>query len=376
MPNKTKADIRHNKLTAKAEKAVKEDKMNKNERLVKKANKLNERAGLGKENIAFGMKPAYNFNPGLRKAAKDGKLDNNPKFKAAVEKSGFEMSYKMVNKEGLKMAGNPAYKFHEPGHNEFEVGDLGNLGDEYKQISAINTEPVYETSTSKYTGPLMPNEQWAALSADKKREMNAAVGADEKGDITKNILSGFNTIIKTASIPQPGTPEVKGDAFSNFDARQRERRIMTDTRKSKRAAIKDAANQSRLKHSQDRVVTGEDGKNYTIKALEGKELRKQIRKDKKAGKIKAKATQSAEKVKRLGVLSDQMKKQESQGINTDVGKKGRVTLQEGKEGSSTTGSKLSAIKFKDFVSGKKSGNVTFEMKLPANAMNYFNKKKK
>jgi hypothetical protein len=211
--------------------------------------KNNIMPGKSKKGGGLESKPAYNLKPVSADKQKSlGQLPTEVRNKMGYEmKPGYQMKYKMVNKEGLKMAGNPAYKFHEPGHNEFEVGDLGNLGDEYKQISAINTEPVYETSTSKYTGPLMPNEQWAALSADKKREMNAAVGADEKGDITKNILSGFNTIIKTASIPQPGTPEVKGDAFSNFDARQRERRIMTDTRKSKRAAIKDAANQSRLK---------------------------------------------------------------------------------------------------------------------------------
>jgi len=282
---------------------------------------------------------------------KDGSKAN------AMKPKGYQMNYKMVNREGLKMAGNPAYKYHEDGHEEFEVGDFGNLGNEYKQISAINTEPIYGTSISKYTGPLMPDEQWAALSPEKKRSMNAAVGADEKGDITKDILSGFNTIISTSSIPQPGAPEVKGDAFSNFDARQRERRVMTDTRKSKRAAIKEARAQANV-----------DG-------LKGEAKREYI----KEKKNQAKLDQAQNKKARLGVLSDQIKKQESQAVNPSVGKKGRVIVQEGTPGSSTTDAKLEAIKFKDFVSGKKSGNVKFAMKpmqLSHKAMNYFNKKNK
>lgn len=59
-----------------------------------------------KEESAMEMS-AFNFNPGLREAAKDGKLDNNPQFKAAVENSGYQMKYEMVNKEGFQMAGNP-----------------------------------------------------------------------------------------------------------------------------------------------------------------------------------------------------------------------------------------------------------------------------
>ena len=38
-----------------------------------------------------GKKSPTKFNAGLKKAAADGKLDNNPKFKAAVEKSPAKM---------------------------------------------------------------------------------------------------------------------------------------------------------------------------------------------------------------------------------------------------------------------------------------------
>ena len=288
---------------------------------------------------------------------KFGDIVRKEKAKPANEMKGYQMSYKMVNKQGLKMAGNPAYKFHEPGHNEFKVGDFGNLGDEYKQISAINTDPIYETSTSKYTGPLMPDEQWAALSPEKKRSMNAAVGADEKGDITKNILSGFNTIIKTSSIPQPGTPEVKGDAFTSYDKRQRARGIKFE----------------------ENLISRKDKKGKrlgeVIGKLEGKESLNK-RQERRLANLKSRQEKNTRIKNRLEGVNEISKKQDLQAINPDVGKKGRVIIKEGKEGSSTTKPKLDAIKFEDFVSGKKSGNITFEMKLPGNALKYFSKKNK
>ena len=54
MASQTRADIRANKLALKAEKAVKDDKMNKNSRLVDKHNNLVDRKNLNKEKIAKG----------------------------------------------------------------------------------------------------------------------------------------------------------------------------------------------------------------------------------------------------------------------------------------------------------------------------------
>ena len=41
---------------------------------------------------------ALNFNAGLRKASKEGKLDNNPKFKAAVDNAPVKMKTKSPKK--------------------------------------------------------------------------------------------------------------------------------------------------------------------------------------------------------------------------------------------------------------------------------------
>ena len=54
---------------------------------------------------AMEMNSPVEFNAGLRKASKDGKLDNNPKFKAAVD-SSMQMKgspYKLYGKEASPM---------------------------------------------------------------------------------------------------------------------------------------------------------------------------------------------------------------------------------------------------------------------------------
>jgi len=50
--------------------------------------KMKKFSGFGK---GSGRKTPMNFNAGLRKASKEGKLDNNPKFKAAVDNAPVKM---------------------------------------------------------------------------------------------------------------------------------------------------------------------------------------------------------------------------------------------------------------------------------------------
>jgi|8_EtaG_2_1085327.scaffolds.fasta_scaffold03246_5 hypothetical protein len=51
---KSKAEIRHDKLATKAENAIQGGNFKKQERLVKKANKLNTRKNLGKDTLGVG----------------------------------------------------------------------------------------------------------------------------------------------------------------------------------------------------------------------------------------------------------------------------------------------------------------------------------
>ena len=197
--------------------------------------------GKSKKGGGLESKPAYNFNPGLRKAAKDGKLDNNPKFKAAVEKSGFEMSYKMVNKEGLKMAGNPAYKLdpttdpnlsliNDPSKLsglDISKGDNVNYDGENMNVLGIDVNKIFKPETRNQT------YKEAYTNADKTQFptfdlfKKAAIDYNLKNPNTpKNqvktgnqTLDSFNAVVNLGSIPQPGTPEVKGDAFTSYDKR-------------------------------------------------------------------------------------------------------------------------------------------------------------
>ena len=51
--------------------------------------KMKKFSGFGE---GSGKETPMNFNAGLRKASKEGKLDNNPKFKAAVDNAPVKMT--------------------------------------------------------------------------------------------------------------------------------------------------------------------------------------------------------------------------------------------------------------------------------------------
>ena len=78
-----------------------------------------DKHGKHSDSVAYKMMDQpVEFNEGLKKASKDGKLDNNPKFKAAVDASGMEMrgplnqedpeKNNMENKKKCK----PGFKMH------------------------------------------------------------------------------------------------------------------------------------------------------------------------------------------------------------------------------------------------------------------------
>ena len=58
--------------------------------------KMKKFSGFGK---GSGKETPMNFNAGLRKASKEGKLDNNPKFKAAVDSAPVKMMDKRKAKK-------------------------------------------------------------------------------------------------------------------------------------------------------------------------------------------------------------------------------------------------------------------------------------
>ena len=58
----------------------------------------------GKDPMKKNFGSAMNFNAGLKAASKDGKLDNNPKFKAAVDKAPLMR----MDPSAMKAMGKPA----------------------------------------------------------------------------------------------------------------------------------------------------------------------------------------------------------------------------------------------------------------------------
>tara|TARA_R100000353_G_scaffold64290_1_gene50227 strand:- start:139 stop:477 length:339 start_codon:yes stop_codon:yes gene_type:complete len=72
--------------------------------------KMKKFSGFGK---GSGKGTPMNFNAGLRKASKEGKLDNNPKFKAAVDNAPVKMKKESPKKflgKAIKSVGKFAKK--------------------------------------------------------------------------------------------------------------------------------------------------------------------------------------------------------------------------------------------------------------------------
>ena len=484
MPNKTKAEIRHAKLSAKAEnaarKSLKNDKgLNKNLRLVTKANKLNKRKNLGKDDIAYGMSPykhsgtkkhnkKHSENPnwkhkdrsagaiigravntvkeGVNKGIEEGgkiikdaketikagnkmspykfkpvpadkqkslgKLPTEVRNKMGYEmKPGFQMSYKMVNKQGLKMAGNPAMKFdtntdpnlslmNDPDLSGLDLPDTGdnvNFEGENMNVLGVDVNKIFKNETT-YTPPTRTAEgdAWYASLTPEERAFYDNKYIKENTKPTGNkVLDSFNAVVNLGGIPQPGTPEVKGDAFTTYDKRQRRRGILFEDNAIKRAESKlgrttarqdyldtkrknvaDIADARKTKKDKLKQIKNTDFNAIATasdllsgqKGLSGKQLKKlakqQARKDYKGtrnqaveniakglkdkkqkskdARLTAKQSANQSTVDRLKAVREISKKQEQQAVNPDLNRSNAVILQQGSQGSSSTPAKSGA----------------------------------
>lgn len=142
MPNKTKAEIRHAKLSAKAEnaarKSLKNDKgINKNKRLVTKANKLNKRKNLGKDDIAYGMSP-YRHS-GTKKHNK--KHSENPNWEHKDRSAGAIIG-RVVNtvKDTGEKIGKGAEKIYKDAKETIKTGN---------KMSPYKLKPIPEGNKGK-----------------------------------------------------------------------------------------------------------------------------------------------------------------------------------------------------------------------------------
>ena len=328
--------------------------------------------GKSKKGGGLESKPAYNLKPVPADKQKSlGKLPTDIR-----NKMGYQMNYKMVNKEGFKIAGNPAYKLdpttdpnlsliNDPSKLsglDISKGDNVNYEDENMNVLGIDVNKIFKPETRNKTFADLRAEGITVTDEMKQWSKNNPNAPRDQVKTGNQVLDSFNAVVNLGSIAQPGTPEVKGDAFSNFDNRQRERKVISQERKGKRAAIKKAR--------ADANVAG----------LKGKAKRTAIRNEKNL----AKQTQADNKSSRLKTIRDQSILQEKQGINTSVGKKGRVILQEGTPGSSTTSAlpnvkeifESDKIKILKNKLAQGAGNGMKPMQLSPKAINHFSKKNK
>lgn len=321
----------------------------------------------------------------------------------AMKPKGYQMNYKMVNKEGLKMAGNPAYKLDPTTDPNLSLindpsklsglniskGDNVNYQGENMNVLGIDINKIFKPeigADDSYdgSGGYASNEDW-------KKFYNSPAGADYASKYTidgkgkptgNNVLDSFNAVVNLGSIPQPGAPEVKGDAFTSYDKRQ-------EIRQGKNITGQSIRNKNKIERAKNRIEklnrksqnTGLDSKDiFGNKNFVKKQLKLQDKIDKTTNRKEG----LEERQGFINTSKSNYKKQIEQGINPTVGKKGRLTLQEGRPGSSTTSAlpnvkeifESDKIKILKNKLAQGAGNGMKPMQLSPKAMNYFNKKNK
>ena len=290
-----------------------------------------------------------------------------------MKPKGYQMNYKMVNKEGLKMAGNPAYKLdptkdpnlsliNDPsklsGLDLPDTGDNVNYEGENMNVLGVDLNKTFRT---KLYSDLDPN-----IVEDAKKFNIKKYGTHNptaEGKTNNQTLDSFNAVVNLGSIPQPGTPEVKGDAFTSYDKRQRARGIKFE----------------------ENLISRKDKKGKrlgeVIDKLESKESLNK-RQERRLANLKSRKLKNTRIKDRLEGVNKISEKQDLQAVNPSVGKKGRVIVKEKKPGSSTSPidplaknvSDSDLVKYVRNTLGKE--NQIKPMQLSPKAMNYFNKKKK
>jgi hypothetical protein len=337
--------------------------------------KNNIMPGKSKKGGGLESKPAYNLKPVPADKQKSlGKLPTDVR-----NKMGYQMNYKMVNKEGFKMAGNPAYKLdpttdpnlsliNDPSKLsglDISKGDNVNYDGENMNVLGIDVNKIFKPETRNKTFADLRAEGITVTDEMKQWSKNNPNAPRDQVKTGNQVLDSFNAVVNLGSISQPGTPEVKGDAFTSYDKRQRARGIKFE----------------------ENLISRKDKKGKrlgeVIDKLEGKESlnKKQQR---RLANLKSRQEKNTKIKNRLEDVNKISKKQDLQAVNPSVGKKGRVIVQEGTPGSSTTSAlpnvkeifESDKIKILKNKLAQGAGNGMKPMQLSPKAMNYFNKKNK
>jgi hypothetical protein len=290
--------------------------------------------------------PPYSMDPktavAKEKAIKGGMPENvaNKVFKMDP-KSNHTFRENVVKK--MESFGDTVYKLDptslslsDPNNfSGLKIGDKGNLDGNLVKVDDIFNEPITRTKLYKDLDP-------SIVEAAKKFNLKkyGTHNPTAQGLTNNTVLDGFNKLVNVSDISQPGTPEVKGDAFTSYDKRQRARGIKFE----------------------ENLISRKDKKGKrlgeVIGKLEGKESLNK-RQERRLANLKSRQEKNTRIKNRLENVNKISQKQDNQAINPKFYGKNRVTLQEGTEGSSTTPADSNFISFKDFVSGKNTGNTNF-----------------
>ncbi len=211
--------------------------------------------------------------------------------------------------------------FQDAGYTQ---GMSGNLNGQFGSLSLQNTTtPNYRTLLYSDLDPSIR----AQARADNLSQYGT-LNPTAQGLTDNKIQSGSTTSYKGIfnSPATPDKPEVRGDAFSNFDRRQQIRGIKTGTAMEKRNTMKAARNEAKTKK----------GKNI----FETLKLRKEITRN---ARIAAKETMTTDRASQIKEVNSQRKLQNKQGVNSSIGKRNRVILNPGQKGSPFTSAKFGAI---------------------------------
>lgn len=209
----------------------------------------------------------------------------------------------------------------------YSQGMSGNFNGQFGDLSLTNTStPNYRTVLYS---DLDPSIRKAASKFNKEQ-----YGTDNptKLGLTNNKMEdGFSSSYKGIfnSQPTPDKPEVKGDAFSNFDRRQQIRGVKTGTAAIKRNTMKAARNEAKSNPEYK-------GKNI----FETLKLRKEYT---RSERLKAKKEMTDSRASQFETINNQRKLQNEQGVNSSIGKRDRVILEKGQKGSPFTLAKPGAV---------------------------------
>ena len=299
--------------------------------------------GKSKKGGGLESKPAYNLKPVPADKQKSlGKLPTEVRNKMGYEMKpkGYQMNYKMVNKEGLKMAGNPAYKLDPDLDPEIQARGLFNIDIPNVQSGLkSDNRSIKDIQDSEYRQAQNSFDIVGPLNREIDQTEGTGIGRFKFTDGKKN-KPKINTNNNTTT-PKKETNTGGGNVNINYTPKD----FSLNT--SDIPPVPDLVSKSAQK----------------IRAITPRETRRNER--------------------NVKFLKRRIRKADRRGEDTSATRQALANAQAQQSGNFLPGDKFkkpesntSYLTPRQIRKQKKIDKLNSEINLPANAMNYFNKKKK